>query len=299
LVLVFTSVVMTQKPEWMLGKEESLIKTASAASLSTGKTNAELMVTRRRGRWQSLASIDSNPSAASLGKLAVDEAAAHPGGLQHLDDYYVPITPGNKKTINAAGNSEVDKKIPVRAIESAVYPLIGGFSEMPESGQSATEAFGEHLRANGLSDKGIAAASGGHGPNESPFSRGVREVVGIDQGFKTSPLDPGADTRWAMYVAVFLVLIGLVVLLAYYLLPQGALHRSFWDDWTVEHGSQTYYPDVAPPPKPDRQPPAMPPGFSAGSATQQARRQEATAGGRFEMTAAAAGRAGGVDTILA
>ena len=125
-----------------------------------------------------------------------------------------------------------------------------------------------------------------------------------------------------MYVAVFLVLIGLVVLLAYYLLPQGALHRSFWsgpslhavhacrlpcltrgalcrDDWTVEHGSQTYYPDVAPPPKPDRQPPAMPPGFSAGSATQQARRQEATAGGRFEMTAAAAGRAGGVDTILA
>jgi hypothetical protein len=136
-------------------QEESLIKTASAASLSTGKTNAELMVTRRRGRWQSLASIDSNPSAASLGKLAVDEAAAHPGGLQHLDDYYVPITPGNKKTINAAGNSEVDKKIPVRAIESAVYPLIGGFSEMPESGQSATEAFGEHLRANGLSDKVI------------------------------------------------------------------------------------------------------------------------------------------------
>ncbi len=82
-------------------------------------------------------------------------------------------------------------------------------------------------------------------------------------------------------------------------LTRGALCR---DDWTVEHGSQTYYPDVAPPSKPDRQPPAMPPGFSAGSATQQAqqaRRQDARPGGRFEMTAAAAGRAGGVDTILA
>jgi len=144
--------------------------------------------------------------------------------------------------------------------------------------------------------QGVASASGGHGPNESPFSRGVKEVVGIDQGFKTSPLDPGADTRWAMYVAVFLVLIGLVVLLAYYLLPQGALHRSFWDDWTVEHGTQTYYPDAAPPPKPSRQPPAMPATFSAGSAAQQAWRQDGT--GRFEMTAAAAAR-GGTDTILA
>ncbi len=168
---------MTQKPEWMLGKvlilidvtfhfalrkcsvkfifgfqEESLIK---SASLSTGKTNAELMLSHRRGRWQSLASIDSNPSAASLGKLAVDEAAANPGGLQHLDDYYVPIIPGSKKPLNVAGNSEVDKTIPVRAIESAVYPLIGGFSEIPESGQSATEAFGNHLRAAGLSDKVI------------------------------------------------------------------------------------------------------------------------------------------------
>ncbi len=113
------------------------------------------MPTHRRGRWQSLASIDSNPSAASLGKLAVDEAAAHPGGLQHLDDYYVPITPGSKKPLKVAGNSEIDKTIPARTIESAVYPLIGGFSEIPESGQTATEAFGDHLRAAGLSDKVI------------------------------------------------------------------------------------------------------------------------------------------------
>jgi hypothetical protein len=100
-----------------------------------------------------LASIDGNPTAANLGKLAVDEAAAHPGGLQHLDDYYVPTVPGSKKALNAAGSSQVDKKIPVRAIESAVYPLIGGFSEVPESGQSTTEAFADHLRAAGLSGK--------------------------------------------------------------------------------------------------------------------------------------------------
>ncbi len=139
----------------------------------------------------------------------------------------------------------------------------------------------------------------------------------------------GTNTSWAMYVAVFLVLIGLVVLLAYYLLPQDALHRSFWsvlsklcncmtgmsdsalsrDDWTVEHGSQTYSPDVAPPSKPIRQSPAMSAAFSAG----QAWRQDGE--GRYEMAAAAAAaptragsdtRAGteaprrvGTDTILA
>ena len=48
------------------------------------------------------------------------------------------------------------------------------------------------------------------------------------QNLRSRALLTGTDTRWAMYVAVFLVLLGLVVLLAYYLLPQNAFQRSFW-----------------------------------------------------------------------
>jgi hypothetical protein len=99
----------------------------------------------------------------------------------------------------------------------------------------------------------VESSSGGHGPNEAPFSRGVKEALGVDEGFKTSPLDPGircflhknftllmltqrdtgADTRWALYIAVFVVLLGLVLLLAYYLLPQNAFQRSFWSVLTL------------------------------------------------------------------
>jgi hypothetical protein len=124
-------------------QEENLVKSASSAQL---KQQSE------KGRWQSLASMNS-PTAANLGKLAVDEAAAHPGGLQHLDDYYVPITKGSKQPLEQQGPANVDKKVPVRTIRSEVYPLIGGFSEVSDDGESAKEEFSKQLAAAGLDTK--------------------------------------------------------------------------------------------------------------------------------------------------
>jgi hypothetical protein len=107
------------------------------------------------GRWQSLANVDSNepPSAAKLGKLAVEAAAAHPGGSQHLDDYYVPVNAGGQQAPSSQQKSDVDKKVPAGAVESAVYPLIGGYYEEPPGYDSTAEAFKHELRAAGLSDK--------------------------------------------------------------------------------------------------------------------------------------------------
>ena len=182
--------------------------------VSTEESSAQLKSHTGKARWQSLASV--NPTAANLGKLAVDEAAAHPGGLQHLDDYYVPILAGGAKRPPAIkGNSAVDEKVPVRAIKSEVYPLIGGFTEVSDDGQTPNDEFSRQLRRAGLSDEvrdlafctqqdfkiylidsvqGVASATGGHGRNEAPFARGVSEVVGVDEGFKTSPLNPGDAT---------------------------------------------------------------------------------------------------------
>lgn len=186
-------------------QEEDLVK--RSASLD-GDTPLNSQLKSRKGRWQILASANS-PTAASLGKLAVDEAAAHPGGLQHLDDYYVPILRGSVQPLKVQESSDVDKKVPVRTIKSEVYPLLGGYSEISDDGTSATEEFGHQLESAGLDNKvfycecllfpanelfeiqGVETSNGGHGLNEAPFSRGVKEAVGMDEGFKTSPLDPG------------------------------------------------------------------------------------------------------------
>mmetsp|Transcript_2350 Transcript_2350/g.6273 ORF Transcript_2350/g.6273 Transcript_2350/m.6273 type:complete len:255 (+) Transcript_2350:3-767(+) len=230
-VLVFTSVVMTQKPPWMVGKEASLVKGGrldppwARESGSTSSSQDE----RKSARWQSLASVAGNPTA-DQGKLAVEQAAAHPGGLQHLDDYYVPILSSGARPdapSKASPTQDVDKQVPAARTQS-MYPLIGGFSDPVESNKNAPNALRNELAKADLNNQGVETTSGGHGRNEAAVIRGYKEVANVDAGFKSNPLDPGESTSWAMYVAVFLVLIALVMLLAHYMLPQGALYKSFW-----------------------------------------------------------------------
>jgi len=130
LVLVCTSVFMTQKPPWMEGKEADLGISSPFIAPSAGGSEPYMYTDPQmrdmgvnvpededKGRPQKLAQM-RGPRLS--GKAAVEAAAAHPGGLLHGDDAYVRVGTGQVLTaaqrVKAARGDEVKEAQQLRAI---------------------------------------------------------------------------------------------------------------------------------------------------------------------------------------
>ena len=131
LVLVCTSVFMTQKPPWMEGKEADLGVSSPFLAPNAGAGSEPYMYNdpqmrdmgvdvpdeEDKGRPQKLAQV-KGPRLS--GKAAVEAAAMHPGGLMHGDDAYVRVGTGQVLTaaqrVKAARGDEAKEAQQLRAI---------------------------------------------------------------------------------------------------------------------------------------------------------------------------------------
>jgi len=136
LVLVCTSVFMTQKPPWMEGQEADLgisspfigpdasskpyrYNDPQMTDMGAGPSEDEDEEDAEKGRPQALAQIKGRPLS---GRAAVQAAAAHPGGLLHGDDAYVRVGTGQVLTaqqrVKAARGDEMKEAQQLRAVAS-------------------------------------------------------------------------------------------------------------------------------------------------------------------------------------
>jgi hypothetical protein len=137
LVLVCTSVFMTQKPPWMEGKEADLgisspfigpdpssqpynYNNPQMHDMGAPEEDEDEDEDEDKGRPQALAQVKGRPLS---GKAAVRAAAAHPGGLLHGDDAYVRVGTGQVLTpqqrAKAARGDELREAQQLRALAAA------------------------------------------------------------------------------------------------------------------------------------------------------------------------------------
>lgn len=141
LVLVCTSVFMTQKPPWMEGQEADLgisspfigpdassepykyndpQMTDMGAPTGAAPEDGDEDEAEEKGRPQALSQVKGRPLS---GKAAVEAAAAHPGGLMHGDDAYVRVGTGQVLTaqqrVRAARGDEKKEAQQLRAVAAA------------------------------------------------------------------------------------------------------------------------------------------------------------------------------------
>ncbi|EKX42382.1 hypothetical protein GUITHDRAFT_141326 [Guillardia theta CCMP2712] len=238
LVLVVTSVFMTQKPPWMAGEEADLgVSSPYQTPASPPDEYSEEEMQEMQGtqaekalKTQSLA-VRGKQRLLS-GKAAVALAASHPGGMIHTDDSY--ITVGSRpRTQSLARSSKVsqqarpvlkyrgqDRVVSLRNVQPSMYPMMG-LAEAPQSSSTPNQHFAEAIRKVHAGDGEVSV------PPITRLENGLDDVGGDREAHAVDSAD--AD-RWAYYGAIFIVLVGSAIVLLYNLLPKGSIERAMAGD---------------------------------------------------------------------
>jgi len=129
-----------------------------------------------------------------------------------------------------------DVVVPLREAKTSMYPLMT-LASAGNQPRNPHEGFSREQVASGAGDGvNVVPFSFGYKEGEEPLSEAARGMV--DRGYMAEPVDVSGSSRWAMYGAVFLVLLGSILLIGFYLLPPGALEKVVNGTWTEEQRAQ-------------------------------------------------------------
>jgi hypothetical protein len=210
LVLVCTSVFMTQKPPWMEGKEADLGVSSpfigpdpSDQPYNYNDRQMRDMGAAAKGRPQALAQVKGRPLS---GRAAVQAAAANPGGLLHGDDAFVRVGTGqvltSQQLAKAARGDELreaqqlralaarrgrfrsppvhykgsDAEVPVTQIKAETFPLMNLASQDSNgvpSAPTANKLLAKEIRESGAGNGNYIDTTEGTMTGDAPLTQVV------------------------------------------------------------------------------------------------------------------------------